>query len=79
MTTSKTRSPAPRSSGKLTIDKAGFNALHFGVATTDREKMRDLVNNTLNGGADYYSGTNAINVGDLDGDVISHSFPCRIS
>jgi TonB-dependent receptor len=32
------------------------------------------VNNTLNGGADYYSGENAINVGALDGDVISHSF-----
>ena len=61
-------------SGKWTIDKAGFNALRFGVVATEREKMRDLVNNTLNGGADYYSGTNAINVGDLDGDVISHSF-----
>ena len=46
----------------------------FGVAATEREKMRDLVNNTLNGGADYYSGDNAINVGDLGGDVISHSF-----
>ena len=48
--------------------------LNFGVTTTKREKLRDLVNNTLNGGADYYSGTYAINVGDLDGDVISHSF-----
>jgi TonB-dependent receptor len=31
------------------------------------------VNNALTGGADYYSGPNAINVGAL-GDVISHSF-----
>jgi iron complex outermembrane receptor protein len=60
--------------GQLTVDKFGVKALHFGVSTTKREKLRDLVNNTLNGGADYYSGTNAINVGDLDGDVISHSF-----
>ena len=56
------------------IDKSGMQTLHFGVVATKREKVRDLVNNTLNGGADYYSGDNAINVGDLDGDVISHSF-----
>ena len=60
--------------GKLTIDNFGVKALRFGVSITDRKKLRDLVNNTLNGGADYYSGDNAINVGDLDGDVISHSF-----
>jgi TonB-dependent receptor len=60
--------------GKFTIEKFGFKALNFGVTTTKREKLRDLVNNTLNGGADYYSGENAIVVGDLDGDVISHSF-----
>ena len=60
--------------GKLALESFGVKTLHFGVSITDREKMRDLVNNTLNGGADYYSGDNAINVGDLGGDVISHSF-----
>ena len=60
--------------GKFTVDNFGMKTLHFGVALTDRKKSRDLVNNTLNGGADYYSGDNAINVGDLDGEVISHSF-----
>ena len=60
--------------GTFTLDKAGFKALKFGITNTKREKLRDLVNNTLNGGADYYSGTYAINVGDLGGDVISHSF-----
>ena len=60
--------------GTFTLDKAGFKALKFGITDTKREKLRDLVNNTLNGGADYYSGTYAINVGDLGGDVISHSF-----
>jgi iron complex outermembrane recepter protein len=60
--------------GKLNIENFGVKALQFGVSTTKREKLRDLVNNTLNGGADYYSGENAINVGDLDGDVISHTF-----
>ena len=60
--------------GTFTIDKGGVKALQFGVSLTDRKKARDLVNNTLNGGADYYSGDFAINVGDLDGEVISHSF-----
>src|SRR3569832_294445 len=60
--------------GKWVIGTGIMKALNFGVSFTDRKKSRDLVNNTLNGGADYYSGENAINVGDLDGDVISHSF-----
>jgi iron complex outermembrane recepter protein len=60
--------------GKLAFEKFGFRALNVGVSLTDREKRRDLINNTLNGGADYYSGENAIVVGDLGGDVISHSF-----
>jgi iron complex outermembrane recepter protein len=60
--------------GKLTVDRGGLKALRFGVNYTDRKKSRDLVNNTLNGGADYYSGDNAINVSALGGDVISHSF-----
>jgi len=60
--------------GTLMLEKHGFKALKFGASYTQREKRRDLVNNTLNGGADYYSGGNAINVANLGGDVISHSF-----
>ena len=45
----------------------------FGVTYTSREKSRELVNNSLTGGADYYSGNYAINVGDLGGNVISRS------
>ncbi|HTU64350.1 MAG TPA: TonB-dependent receptor [Steroidobacteraceae bacterium] len=60
--------------GKFTLEAGPLKALRFGASYTDRKKSRDLVNNTLNGGADYYSGENAINVGDLGGDVISHSF-----
>jgi iron complex outermembrane receptor protein len=60
--------------GKLSVEKGALKDLKFGVNYTDRKKDRDLVNNTLNGGADYYSGDNAINVGALGGNVISHSF-----
>ena len=60
--------------GKLFIGQWGVDNLQFGVARTEREKSRDLVNNTLNGGADYYSEDNAINVGDLGDGVISHTF-----
>ena len=45
----------------------------FGVTYNSREKSRELVNNSLTGGADYYSGNYAINVGDLGGNVISRS------
>jgi TonB-dependent receptor len=48
--------------------------VQFGVNYTDRTKSRDLVNNALTGGADYYSGNYAINVGALDGTVISNNF-----
>jgi TonB-dependent receptor len=48
--------------------------VQFGVNYTDRKKSRDLINNALTGGADYYSGNYAINVGALGGDVISNSF-----
>ncbi len=61
-------------SGVLQMGHSHLDALRFGLSLTDRSKQRDLVNNTLNGGADYYSGSNAINVADLGGDVISHSF-----
>lgn len=60
--------------GKLFVGRFGLDNLHFGVTATDRKKSRDLINNTLNGGADYYSGDNAINVGALDGNVLAHAF-----
>ena len=60
--------------GNWFIGQFGVDRLHFGVTGTDRKKSRDLINNTLNGGADYYSGDYAINVGTLGGNVISHSF-----
>ncbi|MFT3761811.1 MAG: TonB-dependent receptor [Pseudoxanthomonas sp.] len=60
--------------GKWFVGRSGLDNLHFGITATDRKKSRDLINNTLSGGANYYSGENAINVGDLGGDVISHSF-----
>ncbi len=59
--------------GKLFVGKWNLDDLHFGVARTERSKSRDLINNTLNGGADYYSGDNAINVGELGGGVISNT------
>lgn len=52
----------------------GLDLLHFGIASTDRRKSRDLVNNALTGGDGYYSGANAINVASLGGNVVSHSF-----
>ena len=61
-------------SGKLFIGRWGVDQLRFGVTRTEREKSRDLVNNTLNGGADYYADDYAINVGDLGGNVVSHTF-----
>lgn len=60
--------------GNLFVDRLHVDDLKFGINFTDRRKARDLVNNTFTGGADYYSGDNAINVGDLAGDVISHRF-----
>lgn len=61
-------------SGELFVGRGPLDRLSFGAGTTDREKRRDLVNNTFNAGADYYSGDYAINVGALGGDVISHAF-----
>ncbi|QNH15602.1 TonB-dependent receptor [Xanthomonas sp. SS] len=60
--------------GKLYVGQWGVDNLHFGVTRTERSKRRDLINNTLNGGADYYSGDNAINVGALGGNVLDHTF-----
>jgi TonB-dependent receptor len=56
--------------GDFVFDDSFIRDIDFGVTYTDRRKSRDLVDNTLNGGADYYSGENAINVGDLGGDAI---------
>lgn len=56
--------------GDLFVDWGFVDGLKFGVNSTERRKARDLVDNSF-GGADYYSGTNAINVGVLGGDVLS--------
>lgn len=60
--------------GELFVGALGIDKLKFGVNRTDRRKARDLINNAITGGADYYSGPNAINVGALGGNVISRSF-----
>ncbi|WP_223203009.1 TonB-dependent receptor [Stenotrophomonas sp. 169] len=59
--------------GKLYVGEWGVDSLNFGMTRTERSKRRDLVNNTLNGGADYYSVDNAINVGDLGGGVLDRT------
>lgn len=60
--------------GSLYVGELGFDRLKFGIASTDRRKSRDLINNSLNGGADQFSGYGAVNVGDLQGNVISQHF-----
>ena len=60
--------------GKWATSRGWLESVQFGTSYTDRKKSRDLVNNALTGGADYYSGNYAINVEDLGGNVISHSF-----
>lgn len=60
--------------GKWATSRGWLESVQFGTSYTDRKKSRDLVNNALTGGADYYSGNYAINVDDLGGNVISHSF-----
>jgi TonB-dependent receptor len=60
--------------GDWVIGKYWIDNVQFGVNHTERKKMRDLVNNALTGGADYYSGNYAINVGTLGGNVLSESF-----
>lgn len=60
--------------GRWAAARGWLDNVQFGVTYTDRKKSRDLVNNSLTGGADYYSGNYAINVGDLGGDVISNNF-----
>jgi TonB-dependent receptor len=60
--------------GDWIIGKYWIDNIQFGINRTERKKSRDLVNNSLTGGADYYSGNYAINVGALGGNVISESF-----
>lgn len=55
------------------LDRFYIDSLKFGLSQTNRKKSRDLVNNALNGGADHYSGQNAINVGTLGGNVINQT------
>lgn len=61
-------------SGRWAAQRGWLDNVQFGVNYTDRKKSRDLINNALTGGADYYSGDYAINVGALGGGVISNSF-----
>ncbi|MET0209812.1 MAG: TonB-dependent receptor, partial [Burkholderiaceae bacterium] len=59
--------------GTWTVDRYNIDTIQFGVSNTKRKKSRDLVDNSLNGGADYYSGDNAINVGTLGGNVLNQT------
>lgn len=56
-----------------TLDRFNIDKLKFGLNQTNRKKSRDLINNSLNGGADHYSGASAINVGALGGNVINQT------
>lgn len=60
--------------GVWQVNRFNVDALRFGINLTDRRKSRDLINNDLTGGSGYYSGDQAVNVGALGGNVISHSF-----
>jgi iron complex outermembrane recepter protein len=57
--------------GVWSLDAYSVEDLRFGVGLNDRKKSRDLINNDLNGGSGYYSGSNAINVGALGGNVVT--------
>ena len=56
--------------GAWTVDRFNVDQIQFGVQSTRRDKHRDLVDNAINGGENYYSGANAINVGQLGGNVL---------
>lgn len=56
--------------GAWTVDRFNVDQIQFGVQATRRDKNRDLVDNAINGGENYYSGANAINVGQLGGNVL---------
>lgn len=59
------------------VDRFNVDRLKFGLSHTNRKKSRDMINNAFNAGADHYSGENAINVGDLGGNVINQTFTPR--
>lgn len=56
--------------GAWSVDRFNVDQIQFGVQSTRRDKNRDLVDNAINGGENYYSGSNAINVGTLGGNVL---------
>ncbi|MBB3294870.1 TonB-dependent receptor [Mitsuaria sp. BK045] len=56
--------------GAWSVDRFNVDQIQFGVQSTRRDKHRDLVDNAINGGENYYSGANAINVGQLGGNVL---------
>ena len=56
--------------GAWAVDRFNVDQIQFGVQSTRRDKHRDLVDNAINGGENYYSGANAINVGQLGGNVL---------
>ena len=55
------------------LDRLNIDTLSFGLSQTNRKKSRDLVDNDFNAGSGYYSGTNAINVGALGGNVLNQT------
>ena len=56
--------------GAWSVDRFNVDQVQFGMQSTRRDKHRDLVDNAINGGENYYSGANAINVGQLGGNVL---------
>lgn len=54
-------------------DRFHIDQLKFGLSQTNRKKTRDMINNAFNAGQDHYSGENAINVGDLGGNIINQT------
>ncbi|MDH0863320.1 TonB-dependent receptor [Mitsuaria sp. GD03876] len=56
--------------GAWTVDRFNVDQIQFGVQSTRRTKSRDLVDNAINGGENYYSDRYAINVGQLGGNVL---------
>ena len=60
--------------GELKLERFNVDRLKFGLSQTNRTKKRDMINNAFNGGQDYYSGENAINLGALGGNVINQVY-----
>jgi TonB-dependent receptor len=58
-------------------DRFNIDQLRFGLSQTNRKKTREMINNAFNAGQDHYSGENAINVGDLGGNVINQTLSPR--